>query len=375
METNTNTVTKTALLTAVAFVVGTRFILHGTLLAISWPYRTLNSLLPSTNTTTFTRIERLKEYVASKLTKHLPGDVEFRGNWVILLKTTYGQQQLDALVDSTPDRLVDIWLRLSVATTLALLVTWATVLLIGLVIAAKTILELFPELISKLATFDWGYSHTTRPTPNVDLTEILIEAITSIPEIAIALGIVALVVAITVISFWVASLALLPGLAFHEFGHYAAIRKGGKIVEYYGLVLTGPILGGAFVSIDDEELESMPAIHQFRTWSAGIGTDLLWSTFLISSAMVLSTDPVGLLTAFSRQNYIVLSAQPVPALLLAVGTLEIVNGFLNALPLGPVDGGQFMKTAEEIWWGYEDDFDFTDKIAQLLNIANRKEAA
>lgn len=355
-----------AMIGAMAFVIVVRLILHGTALALSFPISALKERLPNTEGPTFPRLKRLKSWFVDRTLDQLPEWAEYNGSFTILLKTDAGAERLETLVNRIPDRVISGWLQFGVATMVVFLVGWGVLLLAGLVLAAKTAWSLILASVKWALAYDWASLLEARPTPSFDPLGQLLQLVNAMPEIAYTIALLAVSLLACIVVYWVLMLFLLPGLTLHELGHYAAIRRAGGSVDSYGLFLLGPLPGGAFVE-PGEDTEDLHAQHHFGIWSAGIANSLLWGTIVLSCGLVLSGEPLTALHALYAQDYAMLTTQPLSSVLLAVGIVEMSNGFLNAVPIGPVDGGGFIRTAEEEWWGFDDSAGVGERIRHVLS--------
>jgi Zn-dependent protease len=142
---------------------------------------------------------------------------------------------------------------------------------------------------------------------------------------------------------FVFTLPILPGLALHEFGHYAALRKADVEIESYGLLFSGPILNGAFVNPDSEEIEEKDVDTQFSVLAGGIANNLLYGTVLLGGSLLLFTNPLTKITGGIEVQI----QQPLPAILFWIACFEYAMAFANACPVGRLDGGKFVQVAEE----------------------------
>lgn len=351
---------------AMAFVVVVRLIIQGVAFVLASPVIALKKRLPDTDGPTSPRLMRFKSWVSSRTLDRLPEWAEYRGNFKLLLKTNVGSDQLDTFVNRVPAPLIKGWLRFAIATMAVFLVGWSVLLLVGLVLAVQAAWTLTQDVVEWALAYDWLSLLNSQPTTGFDPIAQVLGIVNAIPEIAHMIGVLAISLLISIIFYWFVMAFLLPGLTLHEFGHYAAIRRAGASVDSYGLLLFGPLLGGAFVE-PGEDAEELDAAQDFRIWSAGIANSLLWGTSLLLSGLLLTEQPLTTIQALYTQQYGVVSSQPVPSILLGVGVVEVANSFLNAVPFGPVDGGGFIRTAEEEWWDFDDSIRFDQRIRHVLS--------
>lgn len=221
------------------------------------------------------------------------------------------------------------------------------------------------NVLTVAMTFDWASLLEPQPTPEVDLIAQLQQLVAAMPELLHTGAVFLLYAGVGIVLSWGLMVFILPGIALHEFGHYAAARRAGASVDSYGLLLLGPVLGGAYVEPGDDA-EDLPADKKYGIWAAGIGNSMLWGTVLLAGGLALSGDPGAVLFGWLLQDFGVFTSQPVASLLLALGIMEVANSFLNAMPFGPVDGGGFVRTAEEDLWGLDETTPFDRRIRQLL---------
>jgi hypothetical protein len=280
------------------------------------PLKALRERLPETNGPMFPRLTRLKTTIVSAARERSPEWIEHDGNFTFLLKTNVASDWLDALVDRVPERLIDYWLKFAIIAMAAMLLVWAVLLLGGLFLAVRTVWALTVKLVEWAANYDWLSLLEQQPQPQYD--------------------------------------------------PMGAIRRAGASVDSYGLLLLGPLLGGAFVSPGDDA-EDLKAERDFEIWSAGIANSLIWGSILLSCGLLLSGEPAAVIQALFGQQSGIFLDKPVSSILLAIGMVEVANSFVNAVPFGPVDGGGFVRTAEEELWDLEESTAFDERIKQLLS--------
>lgn len=342
---------------AMAFVVGVRALLFvaaaATAAAVTIPFNVIQSRLPESEQPTFPRITEAREWLATQFVDRLPPWAEPHGDWMLLLTTTRGMDRLDAAVDRIPDGLVARWQRFAVRLMEVFLLIWAVLMLAFLAAAVWAIGVLAVTVAEWAIAYDWMSLFEPRAPPTFNPIQDILAAIAAIPQIALVLA--ALFAALTafIILWWVVMLPILPGLTLHEFGHYAALRKSGASVDGYGLILFGPLLGGAFVQPGDDAA-LLGSEETFAVWSGGIANSVIWGSALIAAGVAVGGDPVAVLQAVADPNAAPFLDPILASILLLVGFIEIGNGFLNAVPVGPVDGGGFIRSVEQDWWGFND---------------------
>lgn len=291
----------------------------------------------------FPRFYAYKQRFTRWFLSQLPPWIEYRGGWKFLLKTTRGMDTLDRIVARIPDRVFDHWHRFSVGLMVTSLVAWgiAGIALLGYM-AHFAVVKL-PAHIQTLMALDVATSQEPTATWEITLDGI----IQVIPNLLVSvIGILALLVFFTLM-LWLFSSLFLPGLILHEFGHYASLRKAGCPVESYGIMITGPILGGAFVEPSDE-ITDLPKRDRYRALSTGIANSLLWGLTLLTVGVLL-TEPSNVLQTYIDIERSILVSNPVGSLLLLMGGVELLNSLMNSIPAGPIDGGRFIQEAEASW--------------------------
>lgn len=338
--------TPNAMVGALVFVSIVRFLMQNVARLVGLPFTILNKYLPETNGPSFPRLARLKHYLQDAILDSLPENVEYEGSYTFLVKTNRGDGYLDNLVERIPDSIFHHWQRFGVATMVCFLVLWSVLLLAFTAITGALVFKTTVETIPTLLSFDWTSLFHAQPTTGVEWSISLSQVIGVIPGVLIRLGSLLLGMLLFVALFWVLTLIFLPGVALHEFGHYAAVRRAGASVDSYGLILMGPFLGGAFVQPGDDA-EELSVEQDFVIFAAGIANNMILGTALLLLGVLVAPDPVGIIHSYISGDWSFIFNQSLGTLLLGLGSFEVFNGFLNAVPFGPVDGGRFIQTAEE----------------------------
>lgn len=345
---------------ALAFAVGVRLAWFLTSLVVwllvSVVSKPVRWLLPTVDRPQSTWVARFKGYVGGMGFLSLPDWIEYRGNGMFLLKTSRGSEAFDRAIDRLPESLLRHWQAFGVYLMLVFMATWAVILLVLLGATVWMYGSLAVTLGVTALSFDWASIFAGQQSPpGIDLAAILSGAevlIYALPDIGLTLLTLAGSIVVLVAVWWLIMLPFFPGLALHEFGHYAAIRDAGETVDSYGLLLIGPLLGGAFVEPSDR-VALLDADDKLSMLSAGISNSLLWGTVLLATGLLLAGDPAAIATALYRQGPMAAFQRPVVTVLLGVGAFELYNAFTNAIPIGPVDGGRFIQTIEREWWGFD----------------------
>lgn len=341
-----------------ALVSITRLTLLATALVFAAPVSFIRGNLP-TNTVKSQRFTAFKTLISQETIGRLPDWVERNGKYTFMLKTTHGMNHLDALVEKTPTRLLRLWQHFGILTMTIFVTTWAFILL------AATAFWFWHTGTTAIETTHWALNYDwlsllqlQEPTDH-SLLERLTTALASIPDAYHTIFNTTIMAATVIAVWWLIMLPLIPGLILHELGHYAAIREAGGTVESYGILLIGPVLGGAFVQ-PGNDVNLLDKHNQFFVWSAGIANSLIWGTLLTTTALLLGghTSILKIFTEGAAPTAV--QSVPLASVLLLIGVTEIMNGFLNAIPLGPVDGGGFIRTQEADWWGFNDAIDNGD---------------
>lgn len=338
---------------AMGFVIGVRVLLFVVALAVVTPAKFIAGRLPSGSERNYPRIERLRCWIHEQTVGRLPDCAEYKGSSIVMVRTNYGMEWLDSVVDRIPDSVVRQWGRFGILVMEIFVFIWSAVLLVWLGAAAWIVAGWVRDIVGWALAYDWLSLLQPRAPPDYDVWAALEAAIQAAPEYAMAFGLLIVAFALVVVFWWAIMLPLLPGLTLHEFGHYAAIRKAGASVDSYGLLLFGPLLGGAFVEPGDDA-EELTGTDAYTVWSGGIANSVLWGSILIAAGTTMGGDPLTVYAAFFNHGLATLMESPLASFLVLVGGIEVANGFLNAVPVGPVDGGGFIKEIEEEWWGYQD---------------------
>jgi len=275
--------------------------------------------------------QRFKFKVARKTEQLLPEWIDYYGSYTFMLKTTRGKAYLDSLAERIPERLFTKWQRLSIAVMSICLLLWVILSAIGVVAGIGAIGGLLYDIATGGIDLWVGETSVQETSYDVSVVEMFITAIVAVLSLLLFS-----------VLFTIAMSPVLIGLALHEFGHYAAIKQAGAEVEFYGLLLTGPLLGGAFVHPTDEIYES-DVETQLSVFAGGITANILYGSLLVCLSLVLFTDPLTTLSGLTTE----IIKQPLPAAFFFFGCFEIVAGFANAVPIGGVDGGYFVQIAEQ----------------------------
>ena len=352
---------------AMTVVAAARLVAEAVLSVLWAPVAALERSTPSSNGGLSPRLARFRQHAVAGVLGRLPGCVEHRSGLTFMIGTTAGAARLDNIAECIPDRIIGGWLWFGTATVAVFLFTWAVILLgiVTLVIWAG--LGVFEFVVVQLQTMDWATLLDRDPTATPDLTELLMTLAASTPEILAVLSKLVVVLIVSIAATWLMMLPFIPGLFLHEFGHYAAARRYDIPIEQYGLILLGPFLGGAFVGPDEGVVEARPMRQRLHMVSAGIASQLLWGSAMLLLGILLLSDPVGALASVWTRDYAVIAANPVSAIMFYLGAVEVLNGFLNAFPGGPVDGGLFIQAAEDEYWGFDEDDGVRTRVTALLN--------
>jgi Zn-dependent protease len=270
------------------------------------------------------RIARTTEQV-------LPEWIEYYGSYTFMLKTTRGKDTLDQLADSIPDWLFKRWQRLSISVMSLCLLLWVVLSAIGVVVGIGAMGGVLYDIATGGIDIWIGEAPVQETSYDVTIAEVFTTVIVAIFSLLLFS-----------ILFTVAMSPVLIGLALHEFGHYAGIRRSGADVEFYGLLLSGPLIGGAFVHPTDDIYEK-DAETQLAAFAGGITANIIYGSCLLCLSLVLFTDPVNTLSGWTME----IIQQPLPATLFFFGCFEIVAAFANSVPVGGVDGGKFVQVAEQ----------------------------
>lgn len=112
-------------------------------------------------------------------------------------------------------------------------------------------------------------------------------------------------------------------MLIHEFGHYLMCRRTGVKVKEYGIGMVSlfciPLLPFAFVNPTKKDLKSIGKFSFFSIISAGVSLNLLIGALFLIFA------------TFFQVYFLYL-----------LFLINISIALFNALPLGPLDGGQFV---------------------------------
>lgn len=343
---------------ALAFVIGVRILVFAVAVTVSvvvsTPVRVLQRWTPEPTGYTLPWVQTVKDRVKAAVLGRLPSWVTYRGKGLFTVETTRGMKQLDRLVDRVPQTVFDWWQRFGTRLMMAFLFVWALILLAAVSLWVWATGHLAFELAVWALEYDWlSLFEVQRQQPEFDPLAAIAAAVQAIPEIALALAILGVIVLVLVIAMWVAMLPLLPGLALHELGHYAAIRRSGAIVESYGLLLFGPVLAGAFVE-PGSDANRLDVRDSAGVWAAGIANSVLWGALLVAFGVAAGGQPLMTIEALVTGGATaVVADQPVGALFVLLGSVEFANAFGNAYPGGRVDGGGFIRRMEREWWGFD----------------------
>lgn len=292
-------------------------------------------------------LKRRSSAVRAWVGRRLPPWVDHRRAGIILLKTDRGMARLDMVVDRIPDATFERWRRFAVQTMEVFVIVWGAILLAYLGVSLWLVGKLVIAAGEWVLTADWAALMQSGAPPQYNPGSVPSDA-AAVWRLLVRLA-AGVVTAIVIL--WAIMLPLLPGLTLHEFGHYAALRKAGASVDGYGLLLIGPVLGGAFVE-PGSDAALLDRDDTFGVWAGGIANSLIWGTVLLVAGLAAGGDAVRLFELYTAGDISGLLSQPAASLLLAVGAIEVANGFLNAVPLGPVDGGGYIRSVEREWWGF-----------------------
>lgn len=345
-------------LIAMGFVVGVRILWLAIAVALVEAVRWVRSLIPSSEPPWWvlrlrSDIKRLKHTVipdrirAFSLRDYIghrsPEWIERHETGALLVKTTVGMDRLDAIVDRLPDGPFRVWRRVGVIAFSMLVVIWGGLLLASLPYGAWLTGHAIADAVTWAVAFDWigALSQPPKPAPAPDV---------SLADTAVALAALVIGILLAIIFWWVLMLPFMPGLILHEFGHYAALRKAGASVDSFGILLFGPFLGGAFVQpgSDSAVLDHDTTLG---VWAGGVANTIVAGTILLTAGVLLGGDPVRVVEMAISGEWVL--ANPIATGVTLIGLFELGNGFLNALPLGPVDGGGFIRQIEREWWGFD----------------------
>lgn len=332
------------------FVTVVRLLIMGIGHALSWPINAVASRLPM-NYEGSDRLSALKADIRDRVLPHLPEWLEHQSGLTFLVRMDGGKNRLDAVVDAVPDRLLDAWSRFGVVTMTVFVTIWGVILLAAFGVWLWIAGGLVVDGTQWALAFDWMSLLNTDVSTDTNVLERFIGYALAIPGFVVAAGKALVLAVIAVGMTWLVTLPLLPGLALHEFGHYAAIRHAGGDVDSYGLLLLGPVLGGAYVK-EDGDINDLGPQNAYSVWAAGIANSVLWGTMLVSLGVVLSAGTVDVVNLVNGNVLSEVSRQPLASVFILVGGIDIANGFLNAIPFGPVDGGGFIETRERESWGF-----------------------
>ena len=142
---------------------------------------------------------------------------------------------------------------------------------------------------------------------------------------ALVLAVLSVGAAILITGQVAAGLALVIGIAIHEFGHVAAFRAMGHDDARYRMI---PFLGGVAISA------KMPRDQLSDFYISIMGPGIMLAPLVISGVLaeVLSTSAPGI-AALARVMFIITG---------------VIN-FFNLLPLWPLDGGRILRTITYTW--------------------------
>lgn len=273
------------------------------------------------------KIATHREKLLAELDSRLPDNVERDGR-EFMVEFSTGLAHFESLANSIPAVYDDLSKQQSVILVLGVIVS-------SIAAAVAVIPYLLSIVISKLATFDYSILFR-RPKPQpIDFEAPLHELIQTIISLPMMIFYLTVLVTIFYLMYLALFIVLLPGVAFHEFGHLVAAVRTGVGIESYGLLFIGPLPMGAFVKPacayqwDQIQLED-----QLWILSNGVYHDLIHGSVALLAALFLPQPyqyPVGV-----------------------YGLLWLGMSATNALPLPKIDGGLYCQTIISDWW----DFDF-----------------
>jgi len=326
------------------FVSVVRYFLVKVVRGCAYPFVWVGQYLPAMDREP--RFQKYREWCVNQL----PAYIEYRGNWTVMIHTTKGKGWFTSVAARIPDRVYRYWHRYSLVSMVVLLSVWSLAILFGVGVSIGVYIHTLTEMVPKLLTVDWStfIQFGNQPTPEYELT--LQTVLNGLLKVGVGLIQLTALLLLATLLLWVFMLPIIPGLIIHEFGHFASMQQAGSDVETYGLILTGPILAGAFVQ-PDESFEDVSPQKRLHALSAGVGNTLLWATVLLTGGFVLTSDPVSVLQSLAGRDHTVFIQHPVGSILLLFGVFEMMNAVGNAFPIGHVDGGLFMDAAEERWDG------------------------
>lgn len=133
--------------------------------------------------------------------------------------------------------------------------------------------------------------------------------------------------------YWLASIVVI--MLVHEGGHALLARAYGLPIKRTGIMVAGiiiPLMPGAFVDPDEEEMKKRPAKEMLPILAAGSAFNLLFATAIaIVSTLVMP----HLSAAFN----------PLRTLVYWLLILNFGIGMTNLLPIGPLDGAKMVDQA------------------------------
>jgi Zn-dependent protease len=288
------------------------------------------------------RWSRFKFNIRQKTIPKLPEWIEYRGNYMFLVKTTKGKDKLDWVVDRIPKPLFNVWQRFGVSVMVILLVLHSLLILAAIGVSVVAMGIALQDLVTNglpldLLAVETGQTEVER---GISLQDVL----WSLATIPIAIGILLLLSAV----FWyLLVLPLLPGLLLHEFGHYAMAKRADVEIQSYGFIFMGPFVQGAFVEPNDEDLERASVSEKLRILSGGVGTNILLATGYICLALLVLENPVNAFSQVLTGNAYLLADQPVALCIVGLACVEVALALLNTLPGGEIDGGRVVQIVEE----------------------------
>lgn len=277
------------------------------------------------------RFQRYKRVCLETILRYTPDWFAYHSHGHFLLMTTRGQHTLDRLAKAIPDRVFRVWQRYSVGLMSLFVTLWVVVAVVWLAASIETFVDVVHTMLTDGIQYDQWESQEPATTDTPSLSETAQSLFWTLLSLPVALVLTNLFL-----------LPLLPGLMLHEFGHYAGLARNEIAVESYGLLLFGPLIGGAFV-LPSDELDDAPPDEQLAMLAGGVANDVIYGTVLIGLSLFLFANPVSMIAGGIET----MIAQPIPMVLFLFGTLELFMGFVNCFPAGPVDGGKFIAIAEQ----------------------------
>lgn len=310
------------------------------------------------------RIARLKAWLRNGFKSRLPAYAEYRGGLQYLLKTTRGKARLQHAVEKVPDRVLQVWLQYATGILVIGVIIWSGLLFVGLLVTAVTLLGSIPGIVNTLlsidlsAFFQSGSTESTTIWPMVmavvESPDILIDAVLN--AVSGLLGFFGL--------YWLIILLLLPEMVLHEFGHFTAATRADERIEYYGLLMWGPLPMGAFV-MPEKDISELDRQARHDILVAGVGNSFLWGVVLLTAGILLTATPIQIVQSLAAHDASILTQNLVGAVLLGVGTIGVLNSFVNSIPIGGTDGGHFIKGIERERYGITEDDNGIEKLRKF----------